>query len=417
MTDFDQLPDELSADELSADELPADELPAPIARFRSPLTTLAGGLLLIVALVTLWSLRDGWRYYLRARSPEAVGSIEEALQGGKLRHNAYVRLTGRPLLDSEGNAKTQDTRPGCWTGPRRKIFYTLLAETGDRVVVRTLRSLKAQKIPKRTSFTGRLLRVDPDEPTFRLYRRFVFRMTDCNNHPRTCERHLLVGADIAAKALHARLGRAEVVLPGAKGERLRVTTATPLYLSLRYPGEYEYNLSNIDRAAALKRVQKLGVPYRYVGPSGTWQEFIIRAPQAVVEPLIRKHRRTSGYAISERTAGYFVLYGDLAPDGGRIKIKKIGQGFPEDYREQPAADPGEPAQLVPIRRVGAVRIPLDRIIKAAYHGPRRIPDAAYLLVEGRTPGQAWPAAALAAAASLLGLFGLLLVLLGLRKPT
>jgi hypothetical protein len=339
-----------------------------------------------------------------------------ALAQSRLRHNTYVKLNGRPLLSSVGNAEIADTRPGCLKGPMRKIYYTLLAETGDRVVVRTRRSLKDQQIARRTTFTGRLLRIDTDEDTHKLYRRFVYQLTDCKNHPQTCDKFLLVSADIATKTLVASLGKRKAVLRGVKGESIEVTSMTPLYLAFRFPGEYEYTLRDTKKEEAIARVKKLGVSYRWVGTSRGDQEFVLLATPAVADRLIKGQRRTSGYSISARTAGYHVRFGWLERDGRFLKLTKTTPGFPEQYRIEPTDKSAEPPRLVPVKYAGAPRIPISQVSHAAYHGPRRIPRHAWLLQEGVRPRQARAAGVVALGLLLLALGGLALVALGLRRP-
>lgn len=394
---------------------PAEDL-EQLRRFRSPLTAVVGGLLAVIAAVSLWSLQDGWRYYLRDDKAAELGTAEKALVGGKLQHNTYVRINGRPLLRSEGNAKTAITKPGCLTGPTKKIFYTLMAETGDRLVVRTERSLKEQQIARRTSFTGRLLRIDTSEVPHRLYRRFVFKLTDCKNHPKTCDKFLLVSADISTQTLVAAAGKRKAVLRGIKGESIEVTSMTPLYLAFRFPGEYEYSVRNAKKAEAIERVKKLGMDYVWVGSSRGDQEFILRATKAQADPLIRGQRRGSGYQISARTAGYHVRFGWLKRDGDYLKITKATKGFPALYRSDPQDKSTAPARLVPVERRGSPRIRIAQVSKAAYHGPRRIPKHAWLLLEGVRPSQARAAGLIALAMALLALGGLTLLGLGLRRP-
>lgn len=394
---------------------PLDKL-GSVTRFRSPLKAVVGGLAVVIAAVTLWSTSDGWRYYLRANKAIDLGAVEEGLAKGELRHNTYVRLTGRPLLSSVGNAKITDSKPGCLSGVTRKIHFTLLAETGDRVVVRTLRRLQDQGIAKRTSFTGRLLRIDTSEAPHRLYRRFVYKITNCAAHPKTCDKFLRVSADISTKTLMAGVGKGRTVLRGVKGESIAVTRMTRLYLALRFEGDYEYTLRSTKKPAAIERVKKLGVPYRWVDSSAGDQEFILRPPKAVADRLIGAQRRGSGYSISARTAGYHVRYGWLEREGGFLKITKNTKGFPERYRVQPASGAGEPSQLVPVVKPGSIRVSIDQVTKAAYHGPRRIPKHAWMLVEGVKPSQALAAGLIALGLLVLGLGGLLLIGLGLRRP-
>lgn len=387
----------------------------PVARFRSPLTAVVGGLLMLIAAVSLYSTRDDWRYYLRSNTPTDLGKIEDALAKGKLRHNTYVRIKGRPLLRSEGNAKTAVANPGCVSGKTRTIHYSLLAETGDRIVVRTLRSLKDQQIARRTTFTGRLLRIDTTETPHRLYRRFVYKLTDCKNNPKTCIKFLLVSADIATHTLVAAVGKRKAVLRGVKGESIEVTHMTPLYLAFRFPEEYEYTVRDKKKADAIEHVKKLGLPYRWVGSSARDQEFILRANKAAADRLVKGQRRGAGYHISARTAGYHVRFGWLRRDGRFLKIVKATKGFPEQYIVGPTDKSGGPPQLVPVTRAGAIRVDIDRVSKAAYHGPRRLPKRAWMLVDGVKPSQALPAALIALALALLALGGLVLLGLGLRR--
>lgn len=396
-------------------EAPAEEL-EQLRRFRSPLTAVAGGLLVVIAAVSLWSTRDAWRYYLRDDKAAELGTAEKALAQGTLGHNTYVRINARPLLRSEGNARTAITNPGCLTGPTRRIYYTLMAETGDRLVVRTQRSLKEQQIAHRTSFTGRLLRINTSEPPHRLYRRFVYQLTDCRNHPKTCDKFLLVSADIATQTLVAAVGKPKAVLRGIKGESIEVTSMTPLYLAFQFPGEYEYTVRDTKKAEAIERVKKLGLSYIWVGSSRNDQDFIIQATQAQAEPLIRSQRRGSGYQISARTAGYHVRFGWLKRDGDHLKITKATKGFPELYRIVPQDKSTGPARLVPVAQRGSPRIRIAQVSKAAYHGPRQIPKHAWLLLEGVRPRQARAAGLIALGLALLALGGLTLLGLGLRRP-
>lgn len=387
-----------------------------LARFRSPLSAVVGGLLVVVAAVFLWSTRDNWRYYLHKNKVTDHSTAEQGLAKATFRHNTYVRFTGRPLLSSEGNAKIAIANPGCITGPTRKIHYSLLAETGDRIVVRTQRSLKDQEIARRTSFTGRLLRIDTRESPHQLYRRFVYKLTDCTNHPKTCNKFLQVSADIATQTLVAAVGKRQAVLRGVKGESIEVTHMTPLYLSMRFPGEYEYTVRDTPKAEAIEHVKKLGLSYYWVSSSGADQDFILLATKAQAEPLIKGQRRGAGYHISARTAGYHVRFGWLQRDGAFLKITKSTQGFPEQYQIVPTDKSATPPRLVPVPRTGSPRVRINTLIKAAYHGPRRIPDHAWLLVENVKPSQALAAAVIALALALLALGGLLLIGLGLRRP-
>ncbi len=388
----------------------------PVARFRSPLTAVAGGALLLIAAVTLWSTSDNWRYYLQSSKPTDLGKAEDALAKGKLRHNTYVRIAGRPLLRSEGNAKTAITNPGCVNGPTKKIHYTLLAETGDRLVVRTLHSLKDQQIAKRTSFTGRLLRIDTTEAPHRLYRRFIYKLTDCKNHRKTCDKFLLVSADIATKTLVADLGKRKAMLRGIKGESIEATSMTPLYLAFRFPGQYEYTVRGKKKPEALEHVKKLGVPYIWVDSSGNAQEFIIQPTADVAARLIKGQRRGAGYHISARTAGYHVRFGWLKKDGDYLKVTKATKGFPEQYRVKAQDKSTTGPVLERVVTAGSPRVRIDQVAKAAYHGPRRIPKSAWLLVEDVKPSQAIAGALIALGLALLALVGLVLLVLGLRRP-
>lgn len=387
-----------------------------LARFRSPLSAVVGGLLVVIAAVSLWTTRDNWRYYLSKDKATDHGTAEQALAKSTLRHNTYVRFTGRPLLSSEGNAKIAIANPGCITGPTRKIHYTLLAETGDRIVVRTQRSLKDQEIARRTSFTGRLLRIDTRESPHQLYRRFVYKLTDCKNHQKTCNKFLQVSADIATPTLMAAVGKRRAVLRGVKGESIEVTRMTPLYLSMRFPGEYEYTVRDAKKAEAIEQVKKLGVSYHWVGASGRDQEFVLLATGAQAAPIIKGQRRGAGYHISARTAGYHVRFGWLRRDGEFLKLTKSTPGFPQQYQIVPTDKSATPPRLVPVPRTGGPRVRVNQLIKAAYHGPRRIPAHAWLLVEDVKPSQARAAGMIALALVLLALGGLLLIGLGLRRP-
>ncbi len=397
-----------------------DEIPAELAqvkRVRSAPLAAVGGLLLVASLITLWVSRDGWRYALRSDTPQDLGRVEDALKKGTLQHNTYVSLTARPILNSEGKLKMGDPAPGCLNGPVRTLYYTLAAETGDRLVLRTVHSLrKRQSIAKRIRLQGRLVRLDPDGETHRMYRRFIYRMTDCKSHPRKCDRSLLVGADISRDQLLPKLGRAQATLQARDGLTIDVKPTTPLFLKFRYPRQWDYRLSNISRKEAIEKVQGLGVPWIFLETRGDDQYFVLQAPKAVGERLIREQRRGKGYSISSRTAEYLTTFGWLRKQGNQLIIRKVGPGFPEDYRVGPPAAGAIPSTLHKVTHRGHVRVPLERFVKASYHGPRRLPQRAWLLVQGRRPRNARPAALLALGMVILGLVGLGLLILGLRRP-
>jgi hypothetical protein len=390
---------------------------AQVKRIRSAPRAVVGGLLLLVSLITMYVMRDGWRYWLQEGAPRDLGRAEAAVTGGDLRHNTYVKLSARPIHPSEGRLTTLDPPPGCVTGPERTLYYTLLAETGDRLVLRTDRSLReAQKIPERVTIKGRLLRLGTLPDIHRMYKRFLYRLTDCRRRPRDCDRTLLVGADIPRENLLPLLGKAKAVAHGEAGHRIEVYPQTPLFLLFRYENQWDYRLSKLTKAEALARVKALGLPWAYTESEGDDHHFVIRAPAKVAKRLIDAQRRGKAYSISQRTASYLTTLGRLSREGDELVIKRVGPGFPEDYVIPPSRAKNEAPRMKAIERVDTVRVPLRRVVKASYHGPRQLPDSAWLLVEDLAPREAWPAALVAGLATLMGLFGLVLLVLGLRRP-
>lgn len=396
-----------------ADEVP-DEL-VQVKRVQSAPRAVIGGLLLLAGVVALWVGRDGWRYFLRSRTPVKLGRAEDAVKAGKLRHNTYVTLDLRAMLNAEGRLQMADAAPGCLTGTKRSLYFTLVAETGDHLVLRTGHSLKhEQKIPKRVHVTGRLLRIASLPETHQMYRRFVYRLTDCRNKPAGCDRSLLMGADILKKALLPQLGRPKAVLHGKAGHRIEVRRKTPLFLMFHYADQWDYRLSKITKDEAIAKVKTLGVPWVHTESKRDDHYFVLKAPRAWADRLIKAQRRGKGYSISARTAGFLTTFGRLRRHGDDLIIRRAGPGFPEDYVVAPAKA-GESPTLTVRRQGDLVRVPLARFVKASYHGPRHLPDDAFLLVEGvALTGLA--AAIMAGGALVVSLLGLALFILGLRRP-
>lgn len=389
---------------------------ASVRRFRSaPLAT--GGLLgALVALLVLYVIRDQWLFFLRSNTPEDLGPVEEALTRGRLRHNTYVTFTARPYLEAEGRYRAQDPAPGCLTGPERTLYYTLVSEAGDRVVLRTAESLKAtQQIPRRARFTGRLVRMDRLPDALRMYKRFLYRLTDCQSRPKECNRQLLLGTDLPREAFLRQLGRREARIQSSERHRIDLRPTTPLFLLFQYPDEWEYELLGLAKEQAVERVKALGVPWAYVEARKDDHLFIIKPPKSLAERLVREQRRGKGYGISQRSASYLHVFGHLARQGETLVLREVGAGFPEEYVVKPGVG-GEPPTLEATTPSGLVRVPIHRFVKASYHGPRILPEDAFLLIEGLSPRRAWGAILLAALAALAALGGLFLAGLGLRRP-
>lgn len=387
-----------------------------IRRVRSAPMATAGIIGAMVAAAVLFSSRDHWLFFFQSRTPKDLGAIEGALSGGHLRHNSYVSFTARPILESEGRYQAPDPQPGCLTGPVKDLFYTLVSETGDRVVLRTSKSLKAeQQIPKRERFAGRLLRMDRLEDAHRVYRRFLYRLTDCRTRPEDCNRQLLVAEDLPRGEFIRQIGRSGARIRGTKGLRIDLGHETPVFLIFHYPDEWEYEVTGGSKEQAVEQVKALGAPWIYLETRKEDHLFVIKPPRAVAERLTREQRRGKGYGISQRTASFLVTFGQLDRQGESLVIRRVGVGFPEEYVTAQAGGEGPPI-LQASTPSGLVRIPLSRFVKASYHGPRGLPEDAYLLVVDQRPGHAWGAMLVASVAALAVLGGIFFVVLGLRRP-
>lgn len=401
-----------------SNHMPENEALATVRRFRSAPRAVVGGLLLFAALVTLWVGTDSLTYFFRSSTPEDLGAAREALRRGSLGHNRHVSLIARPILESEGRSRTQDPAPGCIRGPVRTMHYNLVAETGDRLVLRTAKSLRAtQRIPKDVRFTGRLLRLDRLPDTLRMYKRFLYHLTDCASRPKECERRLLVGTDISREVLLSQLGKEEARVRGEEGHRIALQPKTPLFLFFEYPDQWDYQVLTASKEEAIARVKGLGVPWYWVETRGEDQLFVIQAPRARGEEFIKAQRRGGGYGISARAASFLVTFDQIGRRGDELVLHRVGPGFPEDFVLPEGQREEKAPELEAVTRSGLVRVPLGRFVKASYHGPRHLPDEAFILLQGQSPRQAWPALVIAALALAGAVFGLILAVLGLRRPS
>jgi hypothetical protein len=387
---------------------------AAVRRFRSPGAAALGGGLALLATCALVILADGWRYWHRSDRPEPLGRVEDAVAQGRLRPNRYVTFTGLPLPGSDIQLKHPEREPGCVPGPGTSATLQLLGGTGDRLVVQTLRPPSDEAVPSRTRYTGRIVRFADLTGRHRTYRRFMYRLTDCRAQPEQCDSRLALGVDLHLPDLLASLGKANAMVKATAGHEISCCRRTPLFVTFRHPGEQEYELRSQAKAQAIARVRALKVPWYLVNTDGEDHLFVLHAPAAVAERLVREHRKGTDYAISDRVSAYIARFGDLRHERGDLVIQNVRRGFPEDLVPAPEGRETERGTLVAVPRTGVIRVPLSRVKGISYQGPRNVPDDAWLLVEGLAPSRARGVAALSFGMLLLGLGGLGLIGWGLR---
>lgn len=399
---------------------------APLRRFRSPALVFLGCAGAAAAvLLGLFNI-SGVAYFTRSRRPRELGRIEQALASGRLLANEHVSFTGLPLVLSEARLSKGGYGSGCVSGQKGNRYFFLLAETGNQVVISTRSSRKARGIPGRERYAGRLVRFSDVAASFRLYRRLVYRLSDCTRYPESCDRGLVADVTFPLEEILPYLGRAEATLKGADGTRVFCKSYTPLYVFLRYKDEYEYTVTAKSKDDASARVKSLQLPHVFVGPEADRYRFVIRAPSEAAQKLVRAQRRTSDYTIAARLETVLARFGDLSVREGTgvwagAKVLAISHpkgDLPVEYRLFPSSGQGDPGSLRPVSgRKDVMEQPLGRVESIRYSGHRNIPEHAYLLVEGLSPGEAWPSVLLMVVALLLLAGGGACVGIGLRRPS
>jgi hypothetical protein len=212
----------------------ADELQRVMASkgaMRHPIVAI---LVIGASLFGMYWLWGDFRFFLRSSEPEKLGQVKKALEQGALKENTYVTLRGRAVPQTLANGKQRSLFGGV---SKRKVYLFILADTDNRVVVRSFLPLiinKHKPGPHKFRpgiFTGRLRRLDDTSFGPQLRSFYLNRSRKAKALQRD---HQLTAASMLQGA-----GKPEVTIPDVRGESVTVKQDTLLALFVAFPGDYE----------------------------------------------------------------------------------------------------------------------------------------------------------------------------------
>lgn len=208
---------------------------SPRRAVRHPLVAI---LVICASLFGLYWFWDDFRFFLRSNEPEKLGHVKQALDQGKLEENTYVTLRGQPVTQTMANSKYSSFFGGA---SKRKVFWFILKDSGNRVVVRSYKPLIIDKhkpsehIKLRSGiFTGRLRRLDDTSfgPNLRAFYRKRSRQA----------RSLRREHQLTAAAVLLGAGKPRVTIKDVRGVSVTVKQDTLLALFATFPGDYEFKV-------------------------------------------------------------------------------------------------------------------------------------------------------------------------------
>lgn len=297
---------------------------------------------ILLAGFLVFQMRADVRYALSPTVAVDLGDARKLVAAGQVPANRYVRLSGLPDRES---ALILDTQ-GSWSF---RQFFRLLG-TGDRVFIKRAADPLPVDLAERDVFTGRL--VPFQDLSFQESIRRHFSANVSATHffePAALEAALGKSGGVA---LVDRLGQSVSLAPD---DRLAIDVGRPGDFRIELPGD---RWNDLEKAKATV-VQRGGQIVEATSTETKRRAVVARFPderrEAALTALSDLDRRVR---ITQATSTLQVRLGEL----------RVGE-----------------AGLVARTPQGEVALPRDRIESVRAVAPVRIPEGAWLLVEGERP--------------------------------
>lgn len=231
---------EAAADDLGDDDLEVegeDELQRIMAPKRAVRHPVVATVVICASLFGLYWFWEDFRFFLRSDEPEKLGHVTQALKQGKLKENTYVTLLGEAVPQTMANS-THTTLFG--GASKRKVYWFILKDSGNRVVVRSFKPLIINKHKpgpykfRPGVFTGRLRRLD--DTTFGSQLRAFYLKRSRQS------KALQTDHQLTAAAVLQGAGKRQVTIKDVRGSVVTVKQDTQLALFVTFPGDYEFKV-------------------------------------------------------------------------------------------------------------------------------------------------------------------------------
>jgi len=215
-----------------------DELARIMSPRRAVRHPVVATLVICASLFGLYWFWDDFRFFLRSNEPENLGQVNQAVAQGRLKENTYVTLRGQPVTQTMANSKYSSFFGGA---SKRKVYWFILKDSGNRVVVRSYKPLIIDKHKpsehiklRQGIFTGRLRRLD--DTSFGPKLRDFYRKR--SRQAKSLQReHQLTAAAVLQGA-----GRPRVTVKDVRGVSVTVKQDSVLALFATFPGDYEFKV-------------------------------------------------------------------------------------------------------------------------------------------------------------------------------
>jgi len=308
---------------------------APAPRGKNPLVA---AVVIALACVIGWHLRDDVRYAFSSRTPSDLGDARSlSARGATLDDNRYVTVSGQAERRYALYLEPKGVRA------RQTVFRVLGAPHGLFVVGVD----SADRVDPTERWSGRLRRFDamPYAPSLRHYYGTETEVT----------RYLDLGA------LKAQLSGGTGELRDRMGEPLAVRPDQNIVVDVEYPGELKVYLSK-DKfpslADAHHELDRMGLVPSPGEETKDEFAFVVPMPDARKNEIVGKLSEKE-LAFQPREERFTIKRGELRLDGDSLQIG--------------------PRAKAPWAQVKAVGVP----------SPVEIGPDAFILVEGETPSQFW----------------------------
>jgi hypothetical protein len=360
----------------------------PTPRTRHPVLAIAAALL---SAFLVWHVRSDLRYALSSSEPLELGDAKVTFSPRttmKGLDNRYVRVSGTP--DRESGLEV-DTK-GSWTFSQ---FFRVLG-TGDKLFVHRRESpLPADRV-EADVFEGRLVRFS-DLPFDESVRRYF--------SAHVVATHFLAVGDLRTALAAAKGG--PIDLKDRAGDPVRLAPEDPVALDVVRPDEVRIGLPRdrfLDGQAARAEIEKRGGTI--VSAKGLVKVEAPPSPGALLSsgpPPVERWTFIAKFSGPGREAALNAL-GEL---DRKVEIRDARETLKAPVADIAATDDG--------LTVKGRALPLATIAAARTLATVKVPEDAYLVIEGDRPRDHFPTLFLALAVASFGAFNLAALARGLKR--